>query len=173
MNTWHLSLGTRKQSCDLSRCPMWTLVSMRVPVSPVLLPSGITFTSPDTLKLPENCQSPGVWTIISDPCIEMHSPYMSSILSLTSKQSYLNTDYINCVFFSKLSGFKELTNPPESEHFFLLLLLLFTWCLSLTYKISSPPADNSFTVSWKYVKKYLGENKSHLGLFWAKCCEFR
>ena len=55
-------------------------------------------------------------------------------------------------FFCTLSGFKELKNSPESEHFFLLLLLLFTRCLSLTYKNSSPPADNSFTVSSNYVK---------------------
>ena len=34
VNTWHLSPGTRKQSCDLPWCPMWTLVSLRVPGVP-------------------------------------------------------------------------------------------------------------------------------------------
>ena len=71
------ALENRAVTCHGVPCGLLSV--WESPVSPVPLPSGITFTSPDTLKLPENCQSPEVWPVTSNPCIEIHSPYVSSI----------------------------------------------------------------------------------------------
>lgn len=61
-NTWHLqylwAVENRAAPCQRGvQCPMWAHVSLKVPLSPVLLPSGITWDSADMLMLPGN-----LWT---------------------------------------------------------------------------------------------------------------
>lgn len=93
-NTWHLqylwAVENRAATWqgDAQR-PMWARVSLKVPLSPVLLPLGITWDSADMLMLPGN-----------NLCIEMHSfsslssfSQVTQCLSLTCSTSSGPADY--------------------------------------------------------------------------------
>lgn len=120
-NAW--PLGSRKQSCGQSRwCPMWTRVSLKVPLSPVLLPSGNSWDSADMLKPPGN---------------------------LCSKQPL----------------------HQNTQFFFLLLLFLSHTVLQFYMQEQLLSPWLQLNCLHKSFWKYLEENTSHLGLFWAKWCE--
>lgn len=73
VNSWHPPLGSREQSCDLSRWHTMSRVDSCQFESPSVPCAASRWDSPDMLKLPGNCQSPGMLFTIPNYCIEIHS----------------------------------------------------------------------------------------------------
>lgn len=153
------ALENRAVTCQGGeQCPVWTLVSLKVPVSPVLLPSGIYFGctgwAEASWKLSESSR-----LMLTERC--------SVLMCLPSDMWLSNCKYLNgesMICFSQLSGCKQDMSTSWKWMFPLTAPSFVPRCLSLTYQ-SSSLADNSSSICTIRVEKYLGDSESHLGHF--------